>query len=562
MAQENPSKNTTKDKLPKTKEAFVNEQVTKFFEIPFTKDNKSTKSDKNNQSTPKEVAPTSPLFHRTTKAPTKQHLQAKTNIDKSTSPAITITSWEETNKGQDEYTHGSHIRHSTSIDHNSHTSGENLSKCYRSNKSLPEEEQNLAHGNENGKLDVDSLSNSAERCHGDGNNKNKKFHDSLNNSVSPTGQEIIVTKFNEVSSMSEDHEKVDNDDSLERIIYENKNNVDTDSLVETTTDFKNHNNLTDLNNREGYYDSISCQDDYTITESEQHKRTQEPPKKKLVLPTSISFNDSFSSDTSPFNTSLDVSIDSVNNPSSTRKGDNGSALDSLENQIKGVPGLNRIQNGGIINSTLSIDTTLPNNHSSYHQQKQGALIHPSAATHFGAGNHQVMTAAKNPANLSYNILDPSNSSVKPINTSSVPSNQYANVPRPILANTNYLYGKPTTPYYGYGNNVNLYDATTTTHADRPHINNNKSKLPPPITPNSRHHSPSISRSQSSPLSHFPGSTLQIDPLEENISNGVKRDVHHQTAPPKTPISQTASHQNQSVVKMAAEKMKRKFLGWN
>ena len=135
---------------PKPKEAFVNEQVTKFFDIPL-KDGYSKKQNDNDEHTKsKETIPTSPLFQKTTKVSQKE-LHSNPHIQKATSPAITVTSWEETNKGEDEFTHGSHIitarrSNSTSTDHSNHISGDHPSKSFRSimgNKCLPEEDQDL-----------------------------------------------------------------------------------------------------------------------------------------------------------------------------------------------------------------------------------------------------------------------------------------------------------------------------------------------------------------------------------------------------------------------------------
>ena len=137
----------------------------------------------------KVTIPISPLFQKTAKVSQKE-LHSNPHIQKPTSPAITVTSWEETNKGQDEFTHGSHIitarRNSTSTDHSSHISGDNPSKSFRSimgNKSLPEEDQDLVDP-EMPNLDADSLSKSENV----GKNKRScnKYPDSLNNSVSPT----------------------------------------------------------------------------------------------------------------------------------------------------------------------------------------------------------------------------------------------------------------------------------------------------------------------------------------------------------------------------------------
>ena len=62
-----------------------------------------------------------------------------------------------------------------------------------------------------------------------------------------------------------------------------------------------------------------------------------------------------------------------------------------------------------------------------------------------------------------------------------------------------------------------------------------------------------------------GSGTNFININENITNGRKGSAARRPVSPKVqgvPTSQTVSHPNQSVVKMAAEKMKRKFLGWS
>ena len=116
---------------PKTKEAFVNEQVTKFFEIPIKEPSAALLDEKSPSFADGSPIQSSPLFQKSTKVPTKQNLQTSSSAEKPTSPAITVTSWEETNKGQDEYTtHGSHIRHQSSIDNFSHISGNNMQNSF------------------------------------------------------------------------------------------------------------------------------------------------------------------------------------------------------------------------------------------------------------------------------------------------------------------------------------------------------------------------------------------------------------------------------------------------
>ena len=560
MDEDRQTKNSTKDVPPKTKEAFVNDQVTKFFEMPFK--DKSTKSDQDIRLTIKELAPTPPLFQKTIKADQK-YRHSKANLEKPTSPAITVTSWEETNKGQDEFTHASHIRHNTSIDpHHSHISGENHSKSYKSimgNKDLYEDEQNLELMEESGKVDDDDSLSNSPKFHED-HKKINQFHDSLSNSVSPTGYETSTPKPHDSLSLNEDLCKDQTDDSLERHINDDKNNVDMDSLVDMTTGLMNRNTINNSDNAGGYFDSLSNQEGYNVTEFEQNSLPQNAPlKKKLILPTSISFNDSFSSsDTSPFHTSLDASIDSVNNSASAKKGGNGSTLDSLEHQIKSGPAMTRIQNG-ITSTNTSLDPTIQVNHTAYHRQLD-RFIQPLTSTQYGNSDHGV-NAINKPVTLSRNILDPLIPPPKPSKASSVSSNQAnANVQRPILSNTN---RKTITPYYGYSSNVNIYD-TATNHVEGAQINNNRFK-PPTITSTVRHHSPLVSRSQSQPAPHFSNDILPTDHLEENIINCTKGNSIHRPVSPKVlgiPTVKTASHQNQSVVKIAAEKMKRKFLGWS
>ena len=82
-------------------------------------------------------------------------------------------------------------------------------------------------------------------------------------------------------------------------------------------------------------------------------------------------------------------------------------------------------------------------------------------------------------------------------------------------------------------------------------------------------SPTIARSQSHPIPHQEsnGGRITRDHQEEFGDNVTKELPHHRPAvalnPQVATLPQTTSpHQNQSVVKMAAERMKRKFLGWN
>ena len=97
---------------PKLKEAFVNEQVTKFFEIPIKEPKITLHDDSKQVGSTEATDSTCPLFQKSNKIPSKQHLSSKASLERSTtSPAITVTSWEETNKGLDELTHGSHIQH-------------------------------------------------------------------------------------------------------------------------------------------------------------------------------------------------------------------------------------------------------------------------------------------------------------------------------------------------------------------------------------------------------------------------------------------------------------------
>ena len=401
----------------------------------------------------------------------------------------------------------------------------------------------------------------------EGDQRNTKFMDSLNNSVSPTRQGIYKRKE---YILEEDPCKTENEDSLEENIVSEKTSVEKDSLTDTNENVKSNHNAANLNNAEGYFDSITGQDDYTITESEGQKQNEQPPKvKKLVLPTSISFNDSFSSDTSPFNTSLDVSIDSVNNPPSERKEDNGTTLDSLEHQIKSSahPVLNRIQNGGLPNNNNSFEISAQNRPTFTVQQTPHIL--PPGGVHFGAGSHAI-GVPKNPTNyLSNDTIEPSIGTTRQINLSAAtPPNHYANAPRPILSNTSFLYGKTAIPYYGYGHNLHLYDVSGN-NIDGPQLNNNRTKLQQVTPPIIQSRSPTIARSQTHPIPHQPsqGGVILSDHQDECSVNVIKEGSQHRPVvvlnPQMNALPQTiAPHQNQSVVKMAAERMKRKFLGWN
>ena len=83
-------------------------------------------------------------------------------------------------------------------------------------------------------------------------------------------------------------------------------------------------------------------------------------------------------------------------------------------------------------------------------------------------------------------------------------------------------------------------------------------------------SPLIARSQSHPTPQLQSQQQTIQPIynpdECSAPNIIKEGSLHKPAvglhPQVNPLAQTTQHQNQSVVKMAAEKMKRKFLGWN
>ena len=173
---------------PVAKEAFVNEQVTKFFEIPI-KESKPDFYKDSNRIKEKEISESaSPLFQKSTKAPQRQLSSSKTSIERSTaSPAITVTSWEETNKGQDELTHGSHIRHPNSIDPLSHTSSNTISR-YQKQVS---ETKSIKSGSDVISATIDNSRKAKKSKDADALNDKKqiKFHDSLNHSVSPTRQE-------------------------------------------------------------------------------------------------------------------------------------------------------------------------------------------------------------------------------------------------------------------------------------------------------------------------------------------------------------------------------------
>ena len=407
--------------------------------------------------------------------------------------------------------------------------------------------------------------------------KHIKFHDSLSHSVSPTKQED-----GQKSDGVEDEnisETIENNDSLEGTATSDKISVDKDSLIESSSQPSNIIKSNTLNNGEGYFDSISGQDDFTITESEEVKQSH-PHKKKLVLPTSISFNDSFSSDTSQLNTSLDVSIDSVNNPSAVRKTESGATLDSLEHQIKDVnPVLNRLQNERMP-SNASFEMHSQNNHPTFTMPHQSSIVQSGMGSNYGSPGMDTSKSQINP--LSQTILNPSVGHNKPMTTSLASPNQYANAPRPVLSNTSYLFGKTAMPYIGYGHNLHLYNISSNNNIDgTPHNNRgNKQYQQHPYnpTPLPQSRSPSMARSQSHPVASqqqkFQGSTLPTSELTHGdfpsgtivIKDGFNNRPGTHLNPQLNPMAQVANipthQQNQSVVKMAAERMKRKFLGWN
>ena len=572
-----------KEDRKQPKEAFVNEQVTKFFEIPIKEPSAALSDEKKPSFADGSPIQSSPLFQKSTKVPTKQNIQTNSSAEKPTSPAITVTSWEETNKGQDEYTtHGSHIRHQSSIDNFSHISGNNMQNSFHTLNKVARNNNNNTihhlgseskHGKENLRLEenTDSLSTSL------------KCPDSLGSSVSHA-------------------DKVGNEDSLEKTMYNDNNSVDKDSLIDSKQE-RSENTL-NMNNPEGFFDSISVSgEDYLLSESEKQNRgnEQQPPKKKLILPTSVSFNDSFSSDTSPFNTSLDVSIDSVNNPNdSTKKRNNGStALDSLEEQqVNVIPMVGHLQRQTLNQQGQRLGTS-PNNgsfqsSSTPHLNHQhlppsnpqvtkypGDVLQRSSSnlatqTVYGsAENSAGINVPKRAARPEYNILEPKSGASSNITTNTGSPNQYASAPRPILSNTNYLYGKTAFPYYGYGHNIHMYrdPPRTNSHVNESSENMNKSQSRlshqnEPMTTSlaNQNNSPMITRSQSQPIAPSRNSTLSIDHPEAAL-DGTMKGVAQQPRPvvmsvPGATIGQSMSHPNQSVVKMAAEKMKRKFLGWN
>ena len=571
-------------KQPKIKEAFVNEQVTKFFEIPIKEPSVALSDVKNPSLVDGLRTQSSPLFQKSTKVPTKQNLQTSSSAEKPTSPAITVTSWEETNKGQDEYTtHGSHIRHQSSIDNFSHISGNNMQNSFHTLTKVPRNNNNntMAYNLSESKHEKES---SQLEENNDSLSTSLKCPDSLGSSVSHT-------------------EKIGNEDSLEKTIYHDDNSVDKDSLIDSKQE-RSENTL-NMNNPEGYFDSISVSgEDYLLSESEKQARgnEQHPPKKKLILPTSISFNDSFSSDTSPFNTSLDVSIDSVNNPNdSNKKCNNGSTtLDSLEDQqAKVIPMVGHLQQqtlhqqGQVLgtspnNGSFQCSSTPHLNHQNIppgHQQvtkypvnvMQRSSSNLASQTVYGSIDNSsgVNVPRRAAARPEYSVLEVKSGAGSNITTNTVSPNQYASAPRPILSNTNYLYGKTAFPYYGYGHNLHLYrDAPrTNSHVSESSENMNKSKSRlahhnEQMTSSlaNQNNSPMITRSQSQPIAPSRNSTLSIDHPEAALDSTIK-GVIQQPRPvvmnvPGATIGQSMSHPNQSVVKMAAEKMKRKFLGWN
>ena len=523
MTERNQNTQNNRDKeeqtQPKIKEAFVNEQVTKFFEIPIKEPSAALSDAKKPSLVDGSPTPSSPLFQKSTKVPTKQNLQARSSAEKPLSPAITVTSWEETNKGQDEYTtHGSHIRHQSSIDNFSHISGNNMQNSFHTiNKVVRNNNYNTIHH---------LGSNGSESKHAKENSQSDENNDSLSTSL----------KCPDSLGSSVSHiDKVGNEDSLEKTMYHEDNDVDKDSLVDSKQEGSE--NTLNMNNREGYFDSISVSgEDYLLSESEKQTRGKElqPPKKKLILPTSISFNDSFSSDTSPFNTSLDVSIDSVNNPNdATKKCNNGStALDSLEEQqAKVIPMVGQLQQQTLHQHGQGLGTSpnkssfqssstphfshqhLPPSHHQLTKHPSNVVQQPSSnlatQTVYGSPDNSAgLNVPRRAARPEYSVLEAKSGAGSHSTINTVSPNQYASAPRPILSNTNYLYGKTAFPYYGYGHNIHMYrDAPrANSHVNESSENMNKSKSGlshhnEQMTSSlaNQNNSPMITRSQSQPI---------------------------------------------------------------
>ena len=128
----------------------------------------------------------------------------------------------------------------------------------------------------------------------------------------------------------------------------------------------------------------------------------------------------------------------------------------------------------------------------------------------------------------------------------------------------------------------LYNISSNNNIDGTPHNNRASKQyqqhPYNPTPLPQSRSPSMARSQSHPVAsqqqQLHGSNLPTsDLIHENFTSGtnvIKDGIHNRQAallnPQANPLAQMPNipnhQQNQSVVKMAAERMKRKFLGWN
>merc|ERR1719189_2070017 len=107
------------------------------------------------------------------------------------------------------------------------------------------------------------------------------------------------------------------------------------------------------------------------------------------------------------------------------------------------PGPALLQAGGLSSNANTFQASSHNNPPPTYTLQHSPLIHhPGGGVHLGSGT-QAMGVPKPPAHhLSNNAIDQSIGFTRPMTTTSaMPPNQYANVPRPILSNTSFLYGK-------------------------------------------------------------------------------------------------------------------------
>ena len=113
-------------------------------------------------------------------------------------------------------------------------------------------------------------------------------------------------------------------------------------------------------------------------------------------------------------------------------------------------------------------------------------------------------------------------------------------------------------------NSHVNESSENMNKSKPRLSHHNEQMTSSLA--NQNNSPMITRSQSQPIAPSRNSTLSIDHPEAALDSTIK-GVIQQPRPvvmnvPGATIGQSMSHPNQSVVKMAAEKMKRKFLGWN